>query len=143
MERSTISMTAFQGLFHCLHHPFSGNIGGWVILISLIVECTYLTFLRCGEATPIVCGVHRERSSQCIHPFRSCLPPFYDIPIFPLLNRKIFHLLFCMHTAFNCLRLFVVVYCLYIVLLELCYVYIQLSLLQLLLWASYRHFDSF
>ena len=28
-----------------------------------------------------------------IHSSRSCLPPFYTIPIFPLLNRKIFHLL--------------------------------------------------
>ena len=28
-----------------------------------------------------------------IHPSRSCLLPFYTILIFPLLNRKIFHLL--------------------------------------------------
>ena len=28
-----------------------------------------------------------------IHPFLSCLLPFYTIPIVPLLNRKIFHLL--------------------------------------------------
>ena len=28
-----------------------------------------------------------------IHPSLSCLLPFYTIPIFPLLNRKIFHLL--------------------------------------------------
>ena len=31
--------------------------------------------------------------ATCIHSSRSCLPPFYTIPIFPLLNRKIFHLL--------------------------------------------------
>ena len=40
----------------------------------------------------------------CIHSSRSCLPPFYTIPIFPLLNRKIFHLLvsflFLLHTAY-------------------------------------------
>ena len=28
-----------------------------------------------------------------IHPSRSCLLPFYTVPIFPLLNQKIFHLL--------------------------------------------------
>ena len=42
--------------------------------------------------------------STCIHSSRSCLPPFYTIPIFPLLNRKIFHLLvsflFLLHTAY-------------------------------------------
>ena len=31
--------------------------------------------------------------ATCIHPSRSCRPLFYTIPIFPLLNRKIFHLL--------------------------------------------------
>ena len=31
--------------------------------------------------------------ATCIHSSRSCLPPFYTIPVFPLLNRKIFHLL--------------------------------------------------
>ena len=31
--------------------------------------------------------------ATCINSSRSCLPPFYTIPIFPLLNRKIFHLL--------------------------------------------------
>ena len=31
--------------------------------------------------------------ATCIHSSRSCPPPFYTIPIFPLLNRKIFHLL--------------------------------------------------
>ena len=31
--------------------------------------------------------------ATCIHSSRSCLLPFYTIPIFPLLNRKIFHLL--------------------------------------------------
>ena len=30
--------------------------------------------------------------ATCIHSSRSCLLPFYTIPIFPLLNRKIFHL---------------------------------------------------
>ena len=34
--------------------------------------------------------------ATCIHSSRSCLPPFYTIPIFHLLNRKIFHLLVCM-----------------------------------------------
>ena len=32
--------------------------------------------------------------AKSIHPSLSCLLPFYTIPIFPLLNRKIFHLLF-------------------------------------------------
>ena len=31
--------------------------------------------------------------AKSIHPSLSCLLPFYTIPIFPLLNRKIFHLL--------------------------------------------------
>ena len=31
--------------------------------------------------------------ATCIHSSRSCPLPFYTIPIFPLLNRKIFHLL--------------------------------------------------
>ena len=31
--------------------------------------------------------------ATCINSSRSCLPPSYTIPIFPLLNRKIFHLL--------------------------------------------------
>ena len=31
--------------------------------------------------------------ATCIHSSRSCVLPFYTIPIFPLLNRKIFHLL--------------------------------------------------
>ena len=31
--------------------------------------------------------------ATCINSSRSCLPPFYTIPIFPHLNRKIFHLL--------------------------------------------------
>ena len=31
--------------------------------------------------------------ATCIHSSRSCLLPFYTIPIFPLLNRMIFHLL--------------------------------------------------
>ena len=31
--------------------------------------------------------------ATCIHSSRSCLLPFYTIPIFPLLNQKIFHLL--------------------------------------------------
>ena len=37
--------------------------------------------------------------ATCIHPSLSCLPPFYTIPIFPLLNRKIYSF-FWMHTAF-------------------------------------------
>ena len=31
--------------------------------------------------------------ATCIHSSGSCLPPFYTIPIFPLLKRKVFHLL--------------------------------------------------
>ena len=31
--------------------------------------------------------------ATCTHSSRSCLLPFYTIPIFPLLNRMIFHLL--------------------------------------------------
>ena len=43
--------------------------------------------------------------ATCIHSSRSCLPPFYTIPMFPLLNRKVFHLLvsflfFLLHTAY-------------------------------------------
>ena len=72
--------------------------------------------------------------ATCIHSSRSCLPPFYTIPVFPLLNRKIFHLLVsflffaahcilalrnilpgaiycCLHTC-----------CVYVMLLEVCYV---------------------
>ena len=72
--------------------------------------------------------------ATCIHSSRSCLLPFYTIPIFPLLNRKIFHLLVsflffaahcilalrnilpgaiycCLHTC-----------CVYVVLSEVCYV---------------------
>ena len=37
----------------------------------------------------------------------------------------------CLHTC-----------CVYVVLSELCYVLRQLSLLQLLIWASYRHFKE-
>ena len=36
-----------------------------------------------------------------IHPSLSCLLPFYTIPIFPLLNRKIFHLLVCYYQVYN------------------------------------------
>ena len=32
-------------------------------------------------------------ATSSIHPSLSCLLPFYTIPIFPLWNRKIFHLL--------------------------------------------------
>ena len=37
--------------------------------------------------------------ATCIHSSRSCLPPFYTIPVFPLLNRKIFHLLVSLSTV--------------------------------------------
>ena len=30
--------------------------------------------------------------ATCINSSQSCLPPFYTIPTFPLLNRKIFHM---------------------------------------------------
>ena len=73
--------------------------------------------------------------ATCINSSRSCLPPFYTIPIFPLLNRKIFHLLvfflyFLLHTAYIscCLRNILpgAIYCwlhtcVYVVLSELCY----------------------
>ena len=73
----------------------------------------------------------------CIHPSRSCLPPFYTIPIFPLSNRRILHLLvsfpsfldaYCIFYLYSenalpeaiccCLH----TCCVYVVLLELCYV---------------------
>ena len=100
--------------------------------------------------------------ATCINSSRSCLPPFYTIPIFPLLNRKIFHLLvsflfFCctLHIKFYALRNFPniilpeAIYCclhtccVYVMLSEL-YVHVrQLSLLQLLIWASYSiHFKE-
>ena len=82
--------------------------------------------------------------ATCIHPSQSCLPPFYTIPIFPLLNST------CLLPFFGCtLHLFYTLRniilpeviccclhtcCLYIVLLELCYIYLPISLL---LWASY------
>ena len=72
--------------------------------------------------------------ATCIHSSRSCLPPFYTIPIFPLLNRKIFHLL--VSFLFFCCTLHITlrnilpgaIYCclhtccVYVVLSELCYV---------------------
>ena len=70
--------------------------------------------------------------ATCIHSSRSCLPPFYTIPIFPLLNRKIFHLLvsFLLHIKFYALRNILpgAIYCclhtccVNVVLSELCYV---------------------
>ena len=37
--------------------------------------------------------------ATCINSSRSCLLPFYTIPIFPLLNRKIFIYLLCLYTC--------------------------------------------
>ena len=88
--------------------------------------------------------------ATCIHSSRSCLLPFYTIPIFPLLNLKIFHLLVSfLFFAAHCILalrniLPAVIYCclhtccVYVMLSEVCYV-CQLSLLQLLIWAGYRH----
>ena len=89
--------------------------------------------------------------ATCIHSSRSCLLPFYTIPIFPLLNRKIFHLLvsflfFAAHCILAlCLGLFIVVYTLVVFMscCRKCVMYVcQLSLLQLLIWAGYRHFKE-
>ena len=91
--------------------------------------------------------------ATCIHPSRSCLPTFYTISIFPLLNRKIIHLLVSILSFFGCtlqyseeyialgyLLLFTYLLSLYrIVGIVLTYVYMQ-TLLQLLLWPSNRHF---
>ena len=91
--------------------------------------------------------------ATCIHSSRSCLLPFYTIPIFPLLNRKIFHLL--VSFLFFCCTLHIsseeyiawgylfVVYTLVVFMscCRKCVMYVcQLSLLQLLIWAGYRHF---
>ena len=40
-------------------------------------------------------SLRENESGLCLWINRACLPPFYTIPIFPLLNRKIFHLLLC------------------------------------------------
>ena len=69
--------------------------------------------------------VRVQRSSprqHASHSSRSCLLPFYTIPIFPLLNRKIFHLLVnkvylhvytctCNTTCSTCTLLIVHVHC--------------------------------
>ena len=72
----------------------------------------------------------------CIHSSRSCLPPFYTIPIFPLFFFIYFSpFFFLLHAALtNCLRLFIVVYTLvvFISCCRNCVMYVhQLSLLQL------------
>ena len=64
--------------------------------------------------------VRVQRSSPWQHASIPVFPPFYTIPIFPLLNRKIFHLLvsflfldahcICCEEYYYCLRVFVVVY---------------------------------
>ena len=94
--------------------------------------------------------------ATCIYSSRYCLPPFYTIPIFPLLNRKIFHLLvsflFLLHTAYKilcseeyiyyCLRLFIVVYTLF-VFMSCCWNCVMyVCQLSLLIWAGYRHFKE-
>ena len=88
--------------------------------------------------------------ATCIHSSRSCLLPFYTIPIFPLLNRKIFHLLvsflfFAAHCILALRNILPgVVYTLvFISCYRKCVMYVcQLSLLQLLIWAGYRHFKE-
>ena len=95
----------------------------------------------------------------CIHSSRSCLPPLYTIPIFPLLNRKIFHLL--VSFLFFCCTLHIIFYaqrnilpeaihcclhtcCVYVVLSKLCYVCMPtfIATITNILWASYRHFKE-
>ena len=44
--------------------------------------------------------------ATCIHSSWSCLLPFYTIPIFPLLNRKIFHLLVIYRVVMGTFMLF-------------------------------------
>ena len=74
--------------------------------------------------------------ATCIHSSRSCLLPFYTIPIFPLLNRKIFHLspfFFCCTLHIKCYALRNIILpgdiycclhtcCVYVMLSEVCYV---------------------
>ena len=91
--------------------------------------------------------------ATCIHSSQSCLPLFYTIPIFPLLIERFFiyvsPFFFAAHGILNfmlrgiyCLRLFIVVYTL-IVFKSCCRNCVmnvrQFSLLQLLIWAGYRH----
>ena len=87
--------------------------------------------------------------ATCIHSSQSCLLPFYTIPIFPLLNRKIFHLLvsflfFAAHCILALTNILAgAIYCCFVFMLccRKCFMYVcQLSLLQLLIWAGYRHF---
>ena len=94
--------------------------------------------------------------ATCIHSSRSCLLPFYTIPIFPLINRKIFHLLvsflfFCCtlhisseeYIAWGYLLLFTHLLCLCHVVGSVLCMYANFhSLLQLLIWAGYRHFKE-
>ena len=90
-----------------------------------------------------------------IHSSLSCLLPFYTIPIFPLLNRKIFHLhlspfFFCCtpHIKFYALRNILpgAIYCclhtccVNVVLSELCYVCTPTFIATM---AIDRHFHSF
>ena len=92
--------------------------------------------------------------ATCIHSSQSCLPPFYTIPIFPLLKSISFFIylspfIFCctLHIKFYALRnilpgAIIVVYTLvvFISCCRNCVMYVhQLSAVQLLIWASYRH----
>ena len=78
-----------------------------------------------------------------IHPSLSCLLPFYTIPIFPLLNRKIFHLLVSFlfldaHYIFTYTEEYRYIACLCCCFfMPNCLMLCQLSLLQLLIWTSY------
>ena len=92
--------------------------------------------------------------ATCIHSSRSCFSPFYTIPIFPLLNRFIYlsPSFFLLHTAYIYARRNILPEAIYCCLHTLvvyrsccrnCVMYVrQLSLLQLLMWASYRHFKE-
>ena len=67
--------------------------------------------------------------ATCIQSSRSCLPPFYTIPIFPLFERLFF---FWMHTAFI---LYSEEYIVFMSCCRNCVMYVcQLSVLQLLIW---------
>ena len=47
----------------------------------------------CAHQKAVLLRIKGHHHGNMIHSSWSCLPPFYTIPIFPLLNRKNFHLL--------------------------------------------------
>ena len=85
--------------------------------------------------------------ATCIHSSRSCLLPFYTIPIFPLLSFSFTCLLFfaahCILALRNILPGVVYTLVVFMSCCRKCVMYVcQLSLLQLLIWAGYRHFKE-